>query len=107
MRSWLTRKTLWSKHIIIPAIAKILYPNNVLTGTKILAIAGLNLGELVDLFFDEQSGLVEGYEVSGGIFADAYWGRSFVPAPETLKIGYDVAFVPPETKMTCLVLSLM
>lgn len=80
-----------------PAIAKILYHNNVLTGTKILTTAGLNLGELVDLFFDEQSGLVEGYEVSGGIFADAYSGRSFVPAPETLKIGYDVAFVPPET----------
>ncbi|HEY9606288.1 MAG TPA: PRC-barrel domain-containing protein [Allocoleopsis sp.] len=81
----------------IPAIAKILYHNNVLIGTKILTTAGLNLGELVDLFFDEHSGLVEGYEVSGGIFADAYSGRSFVPAPETLKIGYDVAFVPPET----------
>jgi uncharacterized protein YrrD len=81
----------------IPAIAEILYHNNVLTGTKILTTVGLNIGELVDLFFDEHSGLVEGYEVSGGIFADAYSGRSFVPAPETLKIGYDVAFVPPET----------
>ncbi|HEY9829164.1 MAG TPA: PRC-barrel domain-containing protein [Stenomitos sp.] len=81
----------------IPAIATILHHNNVLTGTRILTTAGLNLGELVDLFFDEHSGLVEGYEVSGGIFADAYSGRSFVPAPETLKIGYDVAFVPPET----------
>lgn len=80
-----------------PAIAKILHHNNVLRGTKILTTAGLNLGELVDLFFDEQSGLVEGYEVSGGVFADAYSGRSFVPAPETLKIGYDVAFVPSET----------
>ncbi|GAB4185327.1 MAG: PRC-barrel domain-containing protein [Coleofasciculaceae cyanobacterium] len=81
----------------IPAIAKILHHNNVLRGTKILTTAGLNLGELVDLFFDEHSGLVEGYEVSGGVFADAYSGRSFVPAPETLKIGYDVAFVPSET----------
>jgi uncharacterized protein YrrD len=80
-----------------PAIAEIVYHNNVLRGTKILTTAGLDLGELVDLFFDEDSGLVEGYEVSGGMFADAYSGRSFVPAPETLKIGYDVAFVPPET----------
>jgi uncharacterized protein YrrD/ElaB/YqjD/DUF883 family membrane-anchored ribosome-binding protein len=80
-----------------PAIAEIVHHNNVLRGTKILTTAGLNLGELVDLFFDEHSGLVEGYEVSGGVFADAYSGRSFVPAPETLKIGYDVAFVPPET----------
>jgi uncharacterized protein YrrD len=81
----------------IPAIAEIVHHNNVLTGTKIMTTAGLNLGELVDLFFDEHSGLVEGYEVSGGIFADAYSGRSFIPAPETLKIGYDVAFVPPQT----------
>jgi hypothetical protein len=31
------------------------------------------------------------------LFADAYEGRSFVPAPQTLTIGEDVAFVPPET----------
>ncbi|MGA7933743.1 MAG: PRC-barrel domain-containing protein [Kovacikia sp.] len=80
----------------ISAIKEILQDNNVLRGTRILTTEGLDLGELVDLFFDEQSGLVEGYEVSGGLFADAYSGRSFVPAPETLKIGYDVAFVPPE-----------
>ncbi|BAY26777.1 PRC-barrel domain-containing protein [Calothrix sp. NIES-2100] len=81
----------------IPAIKEILHKGIVLRGTKILTTEGLNLGGLVDLFFDEHSGLVEGYEVSGGVFADAYSGRSFVPAPETLKIGDDVAFVPPET----------
>ncbi|MEH2260107.1 PRC-barrel domain-containing protein [Nostoc sp.] len=81
----------------VPAIKEILHQNIVLKGTRILTTEGLYLGGLVDLFFDEHSGLVEGYEVSGGIFADAYSGRSFVPAPETLTIGYDVAFVPPET----------
>jgi uncharacterized protein YrrD len=81
----------------IPVIKEILHHNNVLMGTRILTTTGIDLGGLVDLFFDEHSGLVEGYEVSGGVFADAYSGRSFVPAPETLKIGGDVAFVPPET----------
>ncbi|BAY20208.1 PRC-barrel domain-containing protein (plasmid) [Anabaenopsis circularis NIES-21] len=81
----------------VPAIREILYQNIVLKGTRILTTEGLDLGGLVDLFFDEHSGLVEGYEVSGGVFADAYSGRAFVPAPETLKIGDDVAFVPPET----------
>ncbi|MBW4562729.1 MAG: PRC-barrel domain-containing protein [Mojavia pulchra JT2-VF2] len=81
----------------VPAIKEILHQNIVLRGTRILTTQGLDLGGLVDLFFDEHSGLVEGYEVSGGVFADAYSGRSFVPAPETLKIGDDVAFVPPET----------
>jgi len=52
---------------------------------------------MVDLYFDDQTGAVEGYEASGGLFGDAATGRSFVPAPQTLKIGQDVAFVPPET----------
>lgn len=81
----------------VPAIKEILHQNIVLKGTRILTTEGLDLGAVVDLFFDEHSGLVEGYEVSGGVFADAYSGRSFVPAPETVTIGYDVAFVPPET----------
>jgi hypothetical protein len=58
---------------------------------------GRDLGTMADLYFDETTGAIEGYEVSGGLFADAYTGRSFVPAPQTLKIGEDVAFVPPET----------
>ncbi|MDM9584179.1 PRC-barrel domain-containing protein [Nostoc sp. GT001] len=80
----------------VPVIKEILHQNIVLEKKKILTTEGLYLGGLVDLFFDEHSGLVEGYEVSGGVFADAYSGRSFVPASETLKIGDDVAFVPPE-----------
>ncbi|MGH8000158.1 MAG: PRC-barrel domain-containing protein, partial [Brasilonema sp.] len=71
--------------------------NNVLKGTRILTVNGRDLGTMVDLYFDEHTGSVEGYEVSGGLFADAYSGRSFVPAPQTLKIGEDVAFVPMET----------
>jgi uncharacterized protein YrrD len=81
----------------VPQIKRILERNNVLKGTKIMTTDGRDLGTMSDLYFDEQSGVVEGYEVSGGVFADAYTGRSFVPAPQTLKIGEDVAFVPPET----------
>ncbi|MEH2206572.1 MAG: PRC-barrel domain-containing protein [Nostoc sp.] len=81
----------------VPVIKEILHQNIVLRKKRILTTEGLDLGGLVDLFFDEHSGLVEGYEVSGGVFADAYSGRSFVPASEALKIGDDVAFVPPET----------
>ncbi|MEH2231181.1 MAG: PRC-barrel domain-containing protein [Nostoc sp.] len=81
----------------VPVIKEILHQNIVLKKKRILTTEGLDLGGLVDLFFDEHSGMVEGYEVSGGVFADAYSGRSFVPASEALKIGDDVAFVPPET----------
>lgn len=77
-----------------PKIRVILRHNNVLRGTKIMTVSGRDLGTMTDLFIDEHTGRVEGYEVSGGFFADAYTGRSFVPAPETLHIGEDIAFVP-------------
>ena len=80
-----------------PRIHKVLEHNNILNGTKIMTTDGRDLGTLVDFYFDEVSGAVEGYEASGGLFADAYSGRSFVPAPQTLKIGEDIAFVPTET----------
>jgi uncharacterized protein YrrD len=78
-------------------IHKILENNNILNGTRIMTTDGRDLGTLVDFYFDQVTGVVEGYEASGGLFADAYSGRSFVPAPQTLKIGEDVAFVPSET----------
>lgn len=80
-----------------PAIHRILERNNILNGTRIMTTDGRDLGTLVDFYFDQMTGVVEGYEASGGLFADAYSGRSFVPAPHTLKIGEDVAFVPAET----------
>ncbi len=84
---------------IIPAksdgkIAVILDRNNIMKGTHIMTVSGQDLGKMVDLYFDETTGAIEGYEVSGGIFADAYSGRSFVPAVQTLRIGEDYAFVP-------------
>jgi uncharacterized protein YrrD len=81
----------------VPAINRVLERNNVLKGTKIMTTDGRDLGTMADLYFDEHTGTVEGYEVSGGVFADAYTGRAFVPAQHALKIGEDVAFVPPET----------
>lgn len=81
----------------IPEIDRILKGENVLKGTRIMTTDGRDLGSMKELYFDEATGRVEGFGVSGGIFADAYQGRSFVPAPETISIGEDVAFVPPET----------
>jgi uncharacterized protein YrrD len=81
----------------IAILDNILKHNNILKGTHIMTTDGRDLGTMIDLYFDEQTGSVEGYEVSGGLFADAYSGRSFVPAIQTLKIGEDVAFVPSQT----------
>jgi uncharacterized protein YrrD len=91
-----------SKNAIAPsrdyeAIHNILVNHHVLNGTRIMTTDGRDLGKIIDFYFDEKSGAIEGYETSGGLFADAYSGRSFVPATHTLKIGEDVAFVPVET----------
>ena len=68
-----------------------------LKGKKVMTEDGKDLGTVTDLYFDELAGRLEGYEVSGGLFADAYSGRSYVPAPMILKIGEDVLFVPTST----------
>lgn len=81
----------------IPEIEQIVHQDRTLKGIQIMTTDGRDLGKLVDVYFNELTGVVEGYEASGGIFADAYSGRSFIPAIQALKIGEQVAFVPPET----------
>ena len=81
----------------IREVKKILERNNVLKDTRVMTTDGRFLGTMIDLYFDERNGQVEGYEVEGGMFAHPETGRSFVPAPQTIRIGVDVAFVPPET----------
>lgn len=65
-----------------------------LTGMTLLTTDGQNLGKIADVFFDEHTGRVEGYEATGGIFSDLSSGRTYVPAPEHVQIGQDAAIVP-------------
>lgn len=65
-----------------------------LIGLTLLTTDGQNLGRIADVFFDEHTGRVEGYEATGGLFADLSSGRTFVPAPESVQIGADTAIVP-------------
>ena len=66
-------------------------------GKTVMTEDGRNLGKVSDLQIDELSGTVTDYQTSGGLFADAYNGRSLVPAPMTIRVGEDVVFVPNET----------
>jgi uncharacterized protein YrrD len=70
--------------------------DNVVVGTKLLTEDGRDLGKISDVYFSEMNGHIEGYEVSGGIFSDAYTGKSYLPTPQSLRLGEDVAFVPNE-----------
>ncbi|MDF2440043.1 MAG: hypothetical protein JWN98_1027, partial [Abditibacteriota bacterium] len=65
-----------------------------LVGKAIHTTDGRNLGVFSDIYF-EDNGTIVGYEVSGGLFADAVSGRRFMSVPENFTIGDDVALVPP------------
>ena len=65
-----------------------------LIGTKLLTTDGRDLGKIGDVYFDETSGKVVGYEATGGLFSDLSSGRTFVPAPESISIGENAAIVP-------------
>ncbi|WP_425148155.1 PRC-barrel domain-containing protein [Deinococcus sp.] len=66
-----------------------------LIGLNLITSDGKELGRISDVFFDELSGQVVGYEATGGLFSDLSSGRTFVPAPESITIGAQAAIVPP------------
>ena len=66
-----------------------------LAGLNLITTDGKDLGRIADVFFDEVSGQVVGYEATGGLFSDLSSGRTFVPAPESVTIGAEAAIVPP------------
>ncbi|GGO33977.1 PRC-barrel domain-containing protein [Deinococcus humi] len=65
-----------------------------LIGMTLLTTDGQDLGKIADVYFDEKTGKVEGYEATGGLFSDLSNGRTFVPAPDDVQIGADTAIVP-------------
>ncbi|MBB6017151.1 PRC-barrel domain-containing protein [Deinococcus radiopugnans] len=65
-----------------------------LIGMALLTTDGQDLGKIADVYFDETTGKVEGYETTGGLFSDLSNGRTFVPAPDAVQIGTDTAMVP-------------
>jgi uncharacterized protein YrrD len=83
-----------------PEIKAVLDKKTDIKGLKMLTTAGKELGKITDFQFDETTGMVSGYELSSGLFSDAFDGTPFVPTPASLELGKDVAFVAPEAEQT-------
>ncbi|MGI8747518.1 MAG: PRC-barrel domain-containing protein [Deinococcus sp.] len=66
-----------------------------IVGLNLITSDGKELGRIADVFIDEASGQVVGYEATGGFFSDLSSGRTFVPVPESVIIGEKAAIVPP------------
>lgn len=67
-----------------------------LSGTQIITEDGRNIGSFSEIFLDETSGRVLGYEVSGGFVTDTLSGKRYISAarPDDLRVGSDVLLAP-------------
>jgi uncharacterized protein YrrD len=88
------------KAVDAPDIKSVMDKGQKIRGIKVHTTGGKDLGEVDDFEFDDSTGAVLGYELSGGLFADVFGGRSFLPTPASLELGKDVAFVGPEAEDT-------
>lgn len=79
-----------------PDIKSVLDKKLDIRGLQIQTTEGKELGKIEDFRFDERTGGIEGYELAGGLFSH----NSFLPAPPSIELGKDLAFVAPEVEAT-------
>jgi uncharacterized protein YrrD len=80
----------------VPEVRTVVRSKLKLKGRKLQTTAGKDLGEIDDVLFDETSGVVLGYELSGRLFSS----HQFLPTPPAMEIGKDIVFVAPEVEAT-------
>lgn len=80
-----------------PRVKRALESHKAVSGMDVYTSDGKFLGTIADMVVNETTGRVEGYEISGGFMKESLRGRKFVPTPETMTVGRQVVFVPPET----------
>ena len=76
-----------------PAIAEAYDNELTLTSKQLTTDKGETLGKISDLYLDEMGNVV-GYEVSGGLFSDAFNGKRYLDAPREITVGKDVILMP-------------
>lgn len=87
--------------IIAPAddarLREVMERDTHLSGTRMLTETGDELGTFADVYLDENTGRVIGYESSGGLVSDTMSGKRYIAAQDTdaLRVGNDVLLVDP------------
>jgi uncharacterized protein YrrD len=79
-----------------PAVRDLVDRDEKLIGKVVYTVEGNKLGSVSDIFFDEHTGDIAGYEVSGGLIGDMARGTSYLSASEVANIGPDLVYVQPE-----------
>lgn len=67
--------------------------NHGIKGKSFLTDEGNKLGLLDDVYFEEETGTIVGYEVTDGFFADIAEGKKVINQPSDLVIGKDTVVV--------------
>jgi uncharacterized protein YrrD len=80
-----------------PKVKAIIDSPNAVMGKKVMTEGGEFIGNISDIFIDELVGSVNGYELSGGMFSDAYHGKPFLNTARVLNVGQQVIVVQNET----------
>jgi uncharacterized protein YrrD len=79
-----------------PDLKAILDKDVNIRGLQLQTTEGKELGKIQDYRFDERTGVIEGFELAGGLLSRG----SFLPAPLSIELGKDLAFVGPEAEAT-------
>ena len=79
-----------------PEVKAIINRNDKLLGKRVMTNTGDLLGTISDMYFQERTGQIAGFEVSGGVLGDIARGTSYLALEEIENIGPDVIFVRPE-----------
>ena len=65
-----------------PGLKEIVDHSEKIVDKKVFTVTGDEQGTIKDIYFDERSGNVLGYEVSGGLIGDAATGTSYLPSED-------------------------
>lgn len=84
----------------VPEVKEVLSKKTRIRGLRLLTVRGKELGKIVDFVFDEATGDILGYELSSDLFSDIFDGTPFLPTPQWIEMGKDVAFVAAEVEPT-------
>lgn len=82
------------------SIRRLMVQKAIRPGMRFRTTEHQDLGEMVDFYFDENTGLLGGYEIVGGTLAADGNERSFLPAPHILSISDHEVLVPANTVRT-------
>ena len=82
------------------SIQRLIVQKAIRPGMRFKTIDHQDLGAMADFYFDESTGLLEGYEIVEGVLAADTDNHGFLPAPPMMAISENEMLVPANTVKT-------